>query len=293
MDFTYFRKFSRDAIVYRPLAPSLGIGGTQAYNVGNVANAGIEGTLTAQLLENEMVHASILLGVSALRNKLVTLGPNVEPYAIGAGTWDENSSVVRAGYPLFGRWAVPIAGYKDINGDHIIAPSEIKYGDSLVYVGPQEPKLDLSIGPSVGFWNDRVQVTAQFAYRHGLTQLNEGRIRTILYSPGLYDPTTPLSTQACYVAAATTSNKYCFYETVDFLRWNSLSLSYVVPERFVRSIHANSVTLSLLGQDLGVWTNYHGIDPGLNTADPSGNLSTNNNPVPLPKSWTLRARVTF
>jgi TonB-linked SusC/RagA family outer membrane protein len=293
MDFTWFRKFSRDAIVYRQLAPSLGIGGTQAYNVGNVANAGIEGTLTARLVESDPVRASILLGVSARRNKLVTLGPNVEPYAVGSGTWDVNSSVVRASYPLFGRWAVPITGYKDINGDGIVAPTEIKYGDSLVFMGPQEPKLDLTIGPSLGFWNDRVTLTAQLAYRHGLTQLNEGRVRAINSNPALFDPTTPLPTQACYVAAATRSNKYCFYETVNYLRWNSLSLSYVVPERFARSIRANSVTLSLLGQDLGVWTNYHGIDPGLNTADPSGNLNTNANPVPLPRSWTVRARVTF
>lgn len=293
LDFTWYQKRARDAIVYRNLAPSVGVGGNQAYNVGNVRNSGIEGSLSAQLIESDNVRASISLGISSRRNKLVTLGPNVEPYAVGSGTWDANSAVVHEGYPLFGRWAVPILGYKDVNSDGIIAPGEIKYGDSLVYMGPQEPKMDLSIAPSLSLWNDRVRMSASLGYRHGLTQLNEGRVRTLMYSPGRYDPATPLGTQACYMAASERSNKYCFYESVNYLRWNSMSVSYSVPDAIAQRLRASSATISLLAQDLGVWTNYRGIDPGLNSAPPSGVLNTNHNPVPLPINWLLGARLTF
>ena len=54
-------------------------------------------------------------------------------------------------------------------------------------------------------------------------------------------------------------------ERADFVRWRELSLSYDVPERLVAGMGgARSMTLTLTGRNIALWTRYSGADPEIN-----------------------------
>ncbi len=301
IDFTYFNKFTRDAIVSRQLAPSLGLNSTsrQSYNVGNVRNSGMEGYVIARIIERPEIEWTMEFGYAKVENELVKLGAGVEPFSITASNIDlatvmDNDGVVMPGYPLFGRWARPVLGYSDANGDGIITPDEVKLGDTLVYMGSSLPKADISIRPVVGLWNGRIRLSAGFEYVHGLTQINNYAATTRFFTREAYDPETPLRVQACYTAASSPyNNNFCFYETVNVLRLRNLSIGITAPDRLVQLLGARSGTFQILGSNLGVWTNYEGLDPLANTAAASGNRLVGGAVVPRGKTWTMRLRLAY
>jgi TonB-dependent SusC/RagA subfamily outer membrane receptor len=301
LDFTYFHKYTRDAIVSRELAPSLGLQVTsrQSYNVGNVRNTGMEALVIARLIEQPWLQASVEIGYASRENELVSLGTGVEPFSITASninlaTVMDNDGVVMPGYPLFGRWARPILGYSDANGDGIITPNEVKLGDTLVFMGASQPKADMSIRPVLGLWNGLVRVSAAFDYVHDLMQLNFYSANMWFTSRAVYDPTAPLRVQACYTAGGPPiNNDFCFYESVNVLRLRNLSVGISVPERLVGMVGARSGSFHILGSNLGVWSNYSGIDPLVNTESAAGNRLVADAVVPRGQTWAFRLRLTY
>lgn len=301
LDYTAFSKFTEDAIISRLLAPSIGLGvlTRQQYNVGNVRNTGTEALLIARIVDRPNLQASMAIGYAARRNKLITLGPNVEPFSISASnanleTTKDDDGIVIPGYPLFGRWARPILGYSDANADGIITPNEVRLGDTLVFIGPSDPKADMSIRPDFAFWNSRIRIGADFSYIHGLTQVNTWAATTRFFTAAAFDPSTPIRQQACIVAASSPHvDDYCFYETVNVLRLQNMTISFAAPDRVAHLMRAQSATFYLMGSNLGLWTGYNGIDPMVNTEDAAGNRTLGGAVVPRGKAWTLRARLTF
>jgi TonB-dependent SusC/RagA subfamily outer membrane receptor len=300
-DFTYFHKFTMDAIVSRHLAPSLGLFSTtrQWYNVGDVRNTGIEASVVARLLEMRGAQLSLNVGYAARENMLVSLGEGVEPFSITASNIDlatimANDGVVMPGYPLFGRWARPVLGYSDRNGDGLITADEIRLGDELVFMGPSQPKADVTIMPSLTLWNGRVGMYTNFGYIHGLTQLNQWAANMRHFTAAAYDPDTPLHVQACYAAAAPPyNNQYCFYETTNILRLRTASVRFALPRALTDWMGASTGNVSILGSNLGVWTAFDGIDPMVNTASPSGNRNISSAVMPRGKTFTFRTNLSF
>lgn len=297
LDFTYFHKYTRDAIISRRLAPSVGLNTTssQYYNVGDVRNTGIEALINARIIQLRDIELGLTFGYASRENELVALGPGIEPFSITASNIDlatvmQNDGVVMPGYPLFGRWARPILGYSDVNGDGIITPDEIKLGNTLEYIGPSQPKADIFVRPEIAFWQNRVRIGADFEYVHGLTQVNMYAANSRFTSIESYDPKTPLRAQACINA---TNNQYCYYETVNVLRLRNLSIGIQAPTNFAHFLRAESASFHIFGSNLSVWSRYNGIDPMANTASASGNRNLGDAAVPRGMTWTLRTRLTF
>jgi hypothetical protein len=298
LDFTAFRKFTQDAILDRDLGPSLGLSviGAQSFNVGNVLNTGVEATFGGQVVASRLFTWNMQFGFASRRNRLVTLGRNIERFTVSGKflpSANDDDALIAEGYPLFGRWGRPVLGFSDLNGDGIIARNEIRLDDSLVFIGPSEPKYDLSIHQDVGIWNDRIHVGADLQYVHGLTQYNSYAASMRFYSLANYDRSTPLTTQACLTAAQDLSDAYCYYETVNYLRFNNLSVVYTAPPNIARFLRAQSASFAVLANNLGLWTGYNGVDPATNTAEAAGNQYIGGATVPQPRSWTFRVRLTF
>jgi hypothetical protein len=51
--------------------------------------------------------------------------------------------------------------------------------------------------------------------------------------------------------------------------------------------------LTLSGTNLHLWTNYHGIDPNINTAPVGGNQAVAGAAFPTPRSYGLRVQLTY
>ena len=46
-----------------------------------------------------------------------------------------------------------------------------------------------------------------------------------------------------------------------FVRLRELSLSYTLPQRLARALRATTASVTVAGQNLGLWTDYEGYDP--------------------------------
>src|SRR4030095_8231031 len=75
IDFTYYSKQTRDALISQNIAPSAGPSSTTVLrNLGSVKNAGVEATIHATLLDTRRFGWDLMLSASHTSNKLVSLG---------------------------------------------------------------------------------------------------------------------------------------------------------------------------------------------------------------------------
>ena len=278
-----YRKIRRDALMVVPVAPSVYGGGVSIFqNIGEIRNTGLELTVTTEVVRSNVVSWSETLNFSQNHNLVVALGPGVTPFDLNG------PARVAPGYPLFGYWAKPILAYYDANHDGIIEASEVRLGDTAVYMGSSEPKYQASLFTAISLFRGAVTATAGLSYQHAFTQFNQG-MRGFFFS-SVADPSSPQSAQAS--AAVADQTAYGFMETVSVLRLNSFSLAYNLPQRLASRMGAQGVSVQLQGTNLGLWTKYRGKDPNVNVFS-TGNIVADAGVLPIPRTWRLSARVAY
>lgn len=253
VELTYYHKTTKDALIARTVAPSVGAANTRFENLGSVRNSGFEGSIRAQILDTW----DVTLNGSHNDNELADLGG--VPPIIGT-----TISQIE-GYPLNSYWLVPYT-FADANGDNIIVASEITVGDTAVFVGPNLPKTELSLNTGVDLFARKLRVSAGFDYKGGHYQLNgTERIRceSRLNCDALVDPSAPLWKQARVVALRETSarTQYGFVENSSFVRFREVSLSYELPTSLAQKMRSQRAFLTAAARNLHVWSDYSGIDP--------------------------------
>ncbi|HEX2188704.1 MAG TPA: SusC/RagA family TonB-linked outer membrane protein, partial [Longimicrobiaceae bacterium] len=119
---TYFDKTSRDALVARPLPPSLGASQQRFENLGRVDNRGLELVLNAQPLRRESLQWGLTLTGSWIRNELVDLGSDAQGNPIPPIIFGLNVDTQRhaEGYPLGAWFQRPVVSFADANGDGLL-----------------------------------------------------------------------------------------------------------------------------------------------------------------------------
>lgn len=275
LSITGYRKTTEDALIPVPVAPSVYGDISQLKNIGVVRNTGVEVALMLEPVRTDLVRWNTQFSLSQNRNVVVELAPGVEPF----GMLDAR---VVPGYPLFSRWATPILGYADVNGDGIIEQHEILRGDTAVYVGGTLPTFTANLHTWVSLLRGSLSVSASFRYESGGTQANDVVDRLAEFSRSWNDPAVPSLTQQPELFRSLSWN-----QLVDVLRWNSLSIGYQVPTSIAQRIGAQSLGVSVQGSNLGLWTNYNGVDPNVN-AQPTGNRVRDNGVLPMPRTWQVR-----
>ncbi len=299
LDVTRYHKNTEDALAPRTVAPSLGgrYNGstTRIENIGDVKNTGTEIVVGARIFDRPSFSWNANVAYASRQNTLTRLDENLFGEFISLGFAD--SRIVK-GYPLFGRWALPILSYGDENGDGLIGYSEVVIGDSLVYIGPSQPKYDISIQQSISLLNNRVQIDAGMQYQHGLVQVNQflSQNAQALAFTQIKGAGT-LKQQAIAVAANNRrpggSTSYGFVERTNGLRFNTLGITTYLPNHVARMVRAQTASVGMLGTNLGLWTNYSGTDPETNTTNAGGNRLVDGGQIPQPRTWTLRVNLTF
>ena len=266
-ELTYYRKLSRDALIGRTLPPSLGTGATtRLENLGAIRNAGLEGLLSAVLVQRPRFGLDVLLNVSHNDNELTSLGgqPSI-------GTTQQQ----RVGYPVYGWWSRQLTGFDDKNGNGIIEYnanadlSEITVTDTSVFIGYSTPRTEAALtGGMELFGNRRLRVSAMVDYKGGhKTYNNTERIRCAsrFNCSGLINPEASLADQARVVMVREHPSRSVagFFEDGDFIRFREVSLTYHVPENLAaRLIRGRGLTATASVRNVGVlWTKYSGVDP--------------------------------
>lgn len=285
---TGYRKTRVDALMPVPLPPSV-YGGYQSItrNVGVIRNAGYELQLSTQPVRRDALTWSTQISVSQNRNVVVKLGRGVQPFGF------PDAGVV-PGYPLFSRWGRPIIGYNDRNGDGVLEPGEILYGDSLVYLGSSEPNYTASLFTTLSLFHGALAVSAGFTYADGLAQQNTTLPGLVVVSRGFNDPAAPFGEQAAALSLLAPGERGSFLstQTVSELRFNSFAVNYDLPAQIARRLGTRALTVALQGTNLGLFTNYRGKDPNVNS-QATGNGLSDAGTLPQPRTWQVRVRASY
>lgn len=264
LDFTYYSKETKDALISAVLPPSYGSVSSQLRNLGAVKNAGVEVSINAQLLQRQQLGWDITLSGSANANKVVSLGST----APQIGT----TSRTVAGYPISGLWARPITGWQDKNGDGKLtywadpAKNEVFVGDSVIFRGYATPPYQMTLANGFDFLDKKLRLNTMFDYRGGNRWYNNTeRIRcTRPNCAGRNDLNAAFVDQATNIAAnehpAKTLDGY--FQPGSFVRLREMSLQYTFSKALAQKlVRGQSLSMVVSGRNLKLWTKYRGTDP--------------------------------
>ncbi len=290
LDLTAYYKRVNNALVVKPLPESFGMT-RRMENIGDIKNTGTEASVTLRPIDMDKLTWSVTSGYSSTKNILLRLGSTYTQQTSGTERYVE-------GYPLNGQWARPLLAYNDDNQDGIISYDEILVGDSAVFLGTSLPKYEMFMSNNVGFWNGRVLFSTAFSFSHNMTQTNSVTLNQCVVErcPDALLPGTSLASQALSQTMRNLSggvrNLFATHETVSWIRWGSASLTFQASPEIAKRLKSNSLSVSLMGRNLGMWSNYKGADPEVN-ANGNGNFTRDTGMVPQTRDWTIRINLGF
>jgi TonB-linked SusC/RagA family outer membrane protein len=324
LTYTYFNKVTKDQLVAKTLAPSLGVastaftnGTTQFFNLGQATNKGHEITVDLNAVDTRPVKLNLTVTGSTLKNTINDLGKDTEGNDLPAQSFNAGQQRHQKGYPA-GAWFSRKYTYNDLNGDGVlsrvncvdpyglfVAPQiagagacEVVLGDTASaaqYIGNVLPTREFNFIPTLTLF-DRVRLTAQLNHRAGHYVFNyteEFRCTASAFSNcrGINDPTAPLADQAAAIARLMgTSTGYT--EKGDFTKLREVALTLIAPPSWARRARVSTLNLTIAGRNLATWTDYSGFDPEINSS--IGNFTQFDFLAqPAIRSWTTRVDVTF
>lgn len=292
LGFSSWQKRTFDMLLNVPLPPSVyGNGVSYTRNIGEVVGAGYDIMLGAQPLRTDRWGWSVSGSFSRQRDRVVALGKGVEPFYTDvyvANNAPNGGLRVAAGYPLFGRWVRPILGYADANGNGLLERDEVLIGDTAVYVGRTMPDFTASAFSTITLFRSALVLTTAMSYQHGMNQRNDVAKRLGGFSRARNDSTSSIADQA----AAMPWSDYPWIQTVSMLRLESVTVTYNASQSIARHFGTRALSLSLQGSNLGLHTNYRGLDPNVN-AFGTGNNVIDTGVLPRPRTYQLRLNATY
>jgi TonB-linked SusC/RagA family outer membrane protein len=286
VEVTYFNKQTEDALVFRQLPLSLGVGAGRFENLGSVSNIGFEFALNTRIFDNGATSFTLDFVGAVIDNELKELGEGIEPVIFGLQRHVE-------GYPLGGYWDEQFT-FSDANGDGLIGRDEVQVGET-VFLGSPFAKTDLSITGGIGLFSNQIVVKALLNYRGGLKLYNNtgawrnGNSNT----QELNDPSASLENQARAVASKFFGTNAGYIEDASFWRLREVSLTYNVPRKWLGSFAVSGLSLTISGRNLALWTDYTGLDPEINSIGQSNFTTFEFLSQPPVRSWRARVNVTF
>lgn len=288
ISFSQWTKIRKDAIEMIQLPYSVYGAADQYVNIGEIKNTGLDVIVNARLLESRLATWQVYTSLSKRRNKLVKLNSDEAYIDLG------NGSRYMAGYPMDGRWERPIVGYSPtVNGR--LTEADVLVADSAIYMGNGSNDFDLPFSTSLSLFGS-VGVNLGFLYKSGMTQFNAGKAQHLanLYFNPDATPTEQaiaLAAQACVSSGVNSQcSRYGLIQTVNTLRFNSMSISYNLPRNYTSKFGVPSVRIAIQGSNLGLWTNYRGKDPDVNS-NTVGEATVDNGQLPQARKWGFEVRL--
>lgn len=287
---TYYDKSSRDALVARTLAPSLGVSATRFENLGEVSNRGVELAVTAQVVRSANFDWNLTASAWGNRNRLVHLGQGISPIIFGLGGASQRHE---EGYPLGGYWDYSYT-YKDANGDGLISPDEITVASAQSFQGSTQPDHGGTLSSELTFLRRfRLYGLLDARYGNKLDNATENFRCLFAICRGDRDPSASLAEQARSVAIRNFGLETGFFEDASFVKLREVSLTYSAPDTWARRVGASSMSFTVTGRNLATWTKYTGVDPELNTAGQANFSTADFLTQPPVRYFTARVNLSF
>ena len=268
VDFTWFNKRTKDAILQQPTAPSGGFPGSQAVNVGETKNRGIELQAAFQALAKENLAWEIVGNIATNQDEVVDLG--ALPFA---GSTNVRSVV---GFPISAYWSRRVVSADRDPTTHAISNIRCDGGAGNApvpcagapeqFIGSQTPKLTGAVSTTVTLWQRlTLYGLVDFKRGHHLFNANEfnrcGGVAPLcdaVYNREAYETIYLASIAPSSIGASVFAP---FMQKASFFRLSEVSVAYTLPSQWLRGLGVSTSRVSLAGRNLHTWTNYRGLDP--------------------------------
>jgi TonB-linked SusC/RagA family outer membrane protein len=322
-----YRSVTEDLLLAVPIPSTTGFS-TQLRNIGSVRNVGVELSLSSVNLRRDRLTWRSTLNVAANRNKVLDLGtrlnaagevvplteiilaPRTGNFFAPSGIYllrvDEPIGTIY-GFRVIGLWqqgetcnltatAQCAPGeYKivDVNGDGAID------GNDRVILGQGDPKYhggfsnSLTYGPFsldafMTFVSGNKIINAGNAYGSlVIMQQNERKAALDRWTPQNTNTNIPRANNARARRLYST-----FVEDGSYLRLQTLTLGYMLPQRLIRGVETARVFLT--GQNVWIATDYSGFDPDVNSMGGDARFGgIDIGAYPRSRVWNFGVSVTF
>jgi TonB-linked SusC/RagA family outer membrane protein len=295
LELTYYNKLTKDALIDQTIAPSAGSQSNSVKrNLGSVKNLGYEALVNAQVVNRRPFAWDMTFSGSFNSNKLVTLGFDALGREIPPiiGTTIQQ----RPGYPLNSYWVRPFK-FSDANKDGIITPAEVTIGDTAVYAGYSQPRLELSITNGFEMLNHRLRIQALIDHKAGGKLLNSEQQFICQQSSACKEISTVedvgLWRQARAIANRFTpvQTQWGYIEVNQFWRIREISATYSFEDAFAQKyMRVRGASFTGGVRNVALFTNYTGVDPEANYSqgDTQSTLLTAGPPMYVTARLNLR-----
>jgi TonB-linked SusC/RagA family outer membrane protein len=288
LEITYYDKTSREALIARRLAPSLGMTTTRFENIGTVVNQGVEFLANARVLDLPNARWNARFSVGTNRNELVDM--DGDPIIFGLASGQQH----RVGYPLGGYWITPILEWDENPQGGILSPWDVVMGDTAAYAGTPFPTRNISIGSDLTLWNTvRLSGLVEHQGGHTLWSGTDEWQCVFLICRDLNDPNTPLADQARAIGTYWYFSWWGYLEDASFWKLRELSATFMAPDAWAQRFRLEGLSLTLSGRNLATWTNYTGLDPEVNFAGQDNFTTADFQSAPPVRHFTARVNVNF
>ncbi|HKP28350.1 MAG TPA: SusC/RagA family TonB-linked outer membrane protein [Gemmatimonadales bacterium] len=275
IDATWYNKKTKDAILSRVLAPSLGFPGNQFVNIGALQNKGFELGLRFSAINTENTHLDFGLNWARNDNKVLDLG-ELGSTIVVPSNMDTPSIVLhhQVGLPA-GSWFGRKVISADLDADGIAqnvlcdagSPSGKPSGQGIscdeapdVFLGRSDPRdigsfmATLTIFKSLTLYG---LVDFRLDVYHGD---NDRVIRCGIFATCLdyYHPRS--ATEAAEFQSGLNVTSYAV-QPASFAKLREISAAWQVPASWTRAIGASAASITLSGRNLFTWSDWTSLDP--------------------------------
>jgi TonB-dependent starch-binding outer membrane protein SusC len=251
IEFTYYTRRTRDAIVQRSLAPSVGFPGQQWVNAGQVSNWGTELSVQNQIIRpGGWIAWDLGVTFATMRNRLDDLGiegltelsipgvgaRHVEGQPLASAYWRR---IVSADFVSGNSGPVTNVMCEGPNG------SAIPWGDDCAYVsygGPQDPTWEANFTSDVTLFRN-LRLSALVSGRGGHVNLSRDmgpRIQCCPWARVRWTQDDPI----LVAVAALDREQVAFFEA-GHVRLQELSLTYTLPDAWIAPFGASRALFGL------------------------------------------------
>jgi len=275
-----YHQTTRDALLNRTYAPSLGFLATQLTNLGRLRNRGLEVGLRGQAMRGGRVTLDLNASYAYNDNEVLDMGGT--PFI----QIDRFGTRVVEGYPVGGKWEFVTVG-RDAAGYPIRS-------DTAVYLGTSMPPHTGSFGFDLGLGSWKLFANTQFAAGHVVNNhlrayMPRGRTGERYFAAVIAnddDPVTP-KTDAVKILVAESNIFGDFIESADWLKLREVGVTYMLPERLAARVGGRTARLSVSARNLLTITGYSGTDPEISSTFDAGSLSIGADYFTVPQARQL------
>lgn len=267
VEFTRFDKRTKDLILARPLAPSLGFLNNPQVNIGAVQNSGMEVSVSATPIRTRNLDWEVLVGGATLHNELTDLG-GVAPF--------NTLNRITQGYQLGSFVSKRVKNINEATGVVTVA-------DTFEVVGNIFPTFEGTLSTSVTLFK-QLRFTTQFDTKRDFlvynntaffreTQLvtSNQRLDTLqqtrlqrLRKYGNPTPGRPAFVQQNGASTTVNEARDGFLQQGDFTRLREVSATWNIPRRYLNFMSkVQTASLAVAVQNVKLWKNksFEGADP--------------------------------